>query len=78
VFGTFLSAFFVSRRNNTLISDICDEITKYVFVPNITLFRLIAMLCGTDSIMWNIPHIQVECEEYFEENCQSHITLLWD
>ena len=23
------------------------------------------MFCRTDSILWNIPHIHTECEEYF-------------
>jgi hypothetical protein len=36
---------------------------------SITLFSSIALLCGTDSIMWNIPHIHVEREEYFANNC---------
>ena len=30
----------------------------------ITIFRPIAMLCGTDNIMRNVPRIQAECEEY--------------
>jgi hypothetical protein len=34
-------------------------------VFDITLFRPIAVLCGTDSIMMNIFHIQPECEGYF-------------
>ena len=44
---------------------------------NITSFRPIAMLCGSDNIIRTIPHIQAECEEYSTEYCQSHITLLW-
>ena len=31
-------------------------------VPLITLFRPIAMLCGIDNILQNIPRIHVECE----------------
>ena len=42
---------------------------------NITLFRSIAVLCGTDNIMQNIPHIQFEYEEYAIEYYQSHKTL---
>jgi hypothetical protein len=34
----------------------------------ITLFKPIEVLCGTGNIMWNISHIQVECEEYFSHN----------
>ena len=34
-----------------------------------TLFRSITMLCGTDSVLWNIPHIQTECEVYSMEYC---------
>ena len=34
------------------------------------------MFCGTDIIMWNIPHIQPECEEYFVEYCQSRINIV--
>jgi hypothetical protein len=30
-----------------------------------TLFRAITMFCRTDSILWNILHIQIECEECF-------------
>jgi hypothetical protein len=43
----------------------------------ITLFRPIAMICGTGGILRVIPHIQTEYEEYFAKYCQSHITLLW-
>jgi hypothetical protein len=43
----------------------------------VTLFRSTIMFYGTDNILWNILHIQVKCGEYFVENCQSHITLLW-
>ena len=32
---------------------------------HITLLRPIAVLCGTDIILWNILHIQYEREEYF-------------
>jgi hypothetical protein len=32
---------------------------------SITLFRAITMLCRTDNIMQNIPHIQSKCDEYF-------------
>ena len=35
-----------------------------ILFSSITLFRPIAMLCGTGSIMRNISHIQSECEEY--------------
>ena len=42
----------------------------------VTLFIPIAMLCGTNKILWNIPPIQLECEEHFAEYCQSHKTLL--
>ena len=31
---------------------------------NITLFRSITMLCGSNNILQNIPHIQNECWEY--------------
>ena len=43
----------------------------------IPLFRSITMSCGTDSIMRNIPHIQIECGEYSAEFHQSQRTLLW-
>ena len=42
-----------------------------------TLFRSMTMLCGTNNIIQNIPHIQAECEKYFAEYCQSYRTLLW-
>ena len=32
---------------------------------NITLFKAITLLCGTDTIVRKIPHIHNECEEYF-------------
>ena len=35
------------------------------------------MLCGTNNIPWNIPHIQKESGEYSMEYCQTHITRLW-
>jgi hypothetical protein len=38
----------------------------------ITLFRFITVLCGIDSTLPNILHIQTECEECFVEYCQSH------
>ena len=41
---------------------------------HITLFISITMLCGIDSILRNILHIQYE---YFLEYCESHKTLLW-
>ena len=45
--------------------------------PYITFLKSITMLCGIDCIWQNIPHIHIECEEYFVEYNQSHITLLW-
>ena len=40
--------------------------TKWLWDSDvITLFRIITMFYGTDNILWNIPHIQYECEEYF-------------
>ena len=44
---------------------------------HITLFKSITMLCVTHNTPWNIRHIQVECDEYSMEYCQSHKTLLW-
>jgi hypothetical protein len=38
---------------------------------SITLFRAITVFCGTNSILQNIPHIQIECEEYSVVYCQS-------
>jgi hypothetical protein len=29
------------------------------------------VICGTDSILHNISHIQTECEEYSTKYCQS-------
>jgi len=29
------------------------------------------IICGTDSILHNISHIQIECEEYRTKYCQS-------
>ena len=40
---------------------------------NITLLRSITILCETDNILQNIPHIQLECEEYSLKYCQPHI-----
>jgi hypothetical protein len=31
---------------------------------------------GLYNVLWNIPHIQTECEEYSAKYCQSNITLL--
>jgi len=31
----------------------------------LTLFKLIVVLCEIDSIMWNISHIQIECDKYY-------------
>jgi hypothetical protein len=58
---------------------------------NITLFKAIAMLCGifltfnlnarnilhTTMTLQNIPHIQVECEEYSIYHYKSHKPLLY-
>jgi hypothetical protein len=62
----------------------------YTFNAFITLFKAITILCQIESILWNVPHIQPECEEYSikptmfrkmwkysAKYCQSHITLLW-
>ena len=40
--------------------------TKFSRVDHltITLFRSITVLCGTDNISQNIPHVQTGCEEY--------------
>lgn len=42
----------VFKENRSLVKD------------SITLFRFIAVFRGTTSILQNIPHIHVECEEY--------------
>ena len=34
-------------------------------LANITLFKPIAMFCGTDNILHNNLHIEADCEEYF-------------
>ena len=31
---------------------------------HMTLFILIGVCCGTNNIIWNIPHIQPKCEKY--------------
>ena len=41
-----------------------------------TSFKSTTLLCGTDNIPWNIPHIQIECEKYSMEYCQSQRPLL--
>jgi hypothetical protein len=46
-------------------------------LSNITLIRSIIMLCGTDNILQDIPHIYFECGEYYAEYYQSQKTLLW-
>ena len=35
------------------------------------------MLCGSNSIVKNIPIFKLECEKYFVNYSQPHITLLW-
>jgi hypothetical protein len=35
----------------------------------ITLFKSMTMLCGADNVVWNIPHVQFECEKYFVKYC---------
>ena len=37
----------------------------------IMLVRSIRVLCGTNSVLWNILHIQFECGEYIVEYCRS-------
>jgi hypothetical protein len=32
----------------------------------IRLFKFITMLCGIDIISHNVPHIEIECEEYMK------------
>jgi hypothetical protein len=42
-----------------------------IFLPTtgcITIFRAIKVLCWTDSILQNIPHIQSECENIMQNN----------
>jgi hypothetical protein len=36
-------------------------------IIHITLFRAIPVFCGTNSIMWNISHIQFECENILQD-----------
>ena len=66
----------LSTLENCFGSILVDFISK-LQCKHITLFRSITMLCGTNNILQNIPHIQIEYGEYFVEYCQSHITLLW-
>jgi hypothetical protein len=37
----------------------------------ITLFKPIAVFCGTANILQNGPHIHPECEEHSTKYCQS-------
>jgi hypothetical protein len=62
----------VGLANTRISTDYAQKISPTrVLIP-------IAMFCGTNNIMWNIPHIQPEyCEEYSIEYCQSHKTMLW-
>ena len=41
------------------------------------IIQVITIVCGTDNLMKNIPHLLSEYGEYFVEYCQSHKTLLW-
>ena len=47
------------------------------YSASITLLKFIIVLCGTDNIQQNIPHIQSEFGKYSIEYCQSRTTLLW-
>jgi hypothetical protein len=54
----------------------CSRVLTFEFIQHcestLRLFRSIIMLCGTDSISWNILHIWSKYEEYSMEYYQSH------
>ena len=55
---------FEKITKNCSINDwriIQNEVVEMV---DITLFKSIAVFCGTNSSMQNIPHIHIEYEEY--------------
>jgi fumarate reductase subunit D len=54
--------------NNSLSEFVIDMITSSI-ESIITLFRSITMFCGTDNIVHNIHHIQIECGIYFGGYC---------
>ena len=54
-----------------------NAVCVLINIAIITLFRSITMYSGTNNILWNIPHVQSKCREYFIIYCQSHRTLLW-
>ena len=43
-------------------------VVDYNIITSITIFKAITVFCRTDIIMQNIPHIQIECKEYFVEH----------
>ena len=45
-------------------------------IPSHNIIQTHNNVCGTDNILWNILHIQLECGKYFGKYCQSQITLL--
>jgi hypothetical protein len=70
------------RRYPSKLKLFCYRAFIYLFFNqhqwgDITLFGPIAVFNGTNNILWNIPHIEIECEEYYAKYCQSHKTLLW-
>jgi hypothetical protein len=53
----------VGLANTRISTDYAQKISPIrVLIP-------IAMFCGTNNIMWNIPHTQPECEKYSTEYC---------
>lgn len=53
-----------------------EKINRKQGYTSITFLKPIAVFCGTHNMLHNIPHIEVECEKYFTEYCQSHKTLI--
>ena len=73
----FLVFSFWERERERIIVYKYISYSSKIKKPYITFLKSITMLCGIDCVWQNIPHIHVECEEYFVEYNQSHITLLW-
>ena len=69
IFNSSYQAFHLAKCVPSLVHNLFWFGQYYLIIPSVVkcdiiLLRAMAVFCGTDNILWNIPHIQTECEEY--------------
>jgi hypothetical protein len=57
----------------------CPQLKPGIHIPSQghNIIQIITMFCGTGGILWNISHIQTECEGYSVE-CVSSQNIVMD